>query len=167
MAVTEQGRHHLHLRLDQVLGSEEATTLMEHPPPVGWADVATTSDLASLQESLTGRIDRLELATDARFALVDQRFDVIDRRLGVVDQRFEAIDQRFQRIEDRLAEIERQMAQVIATLGMLLGLVDQLAKAPKEMDDRWHATLRTMLTTQVALYTVTCAIIGVLLAITR
>ncbi|HYD10266.1 MAG TPA: hypothetical protein VEA78_09190 [Acidimicrobiales bacterium] len=45
MAITEQDRHRTYQRLEQVLGSEEATTLMEHLPPVGWADVATKRDL--------------------------------------------------------------------------------------------------------------------------
>ena len=41
MAISEESRHHLYLPLKAVLGAEEATTLMEHLPPVGWADVAT------------------------------------------------------------------------------------------------------------------------------
>lgn len=46
MAVTEESRHQLYQRLEELLGHDEATTLMEHLPPVGWADVATTRDLS-------------------------------------------------------------------------------------------------------------------------
>jgi len=52
VAITEQSRHHLHTKLEQVLGSEEAAVLMEHLPPVGWADVATKRDLDSFANQL-------------------------------------------------------------------------------------------------------------------
>lgn len=45
MAITEEARHHLYQALEQTLGPDEAATLMEHLPPVGWADVATKRDL--------------------------------------------------------------------------------------------------------------------------
>lgn len=45
MAIDERSRHRLHARLEEVLGPEEAAVLMEHMPPVGWADVATKRDL--------------------------------------------------------------------------------------------------------------------------
>jgi hypothetical protein len=45
MAVDEAGRHRLHTKLEEVIGPEEAAILMEHLPPVGWADVATKRDL--------------------------------------------------------------------------------------------------------------------------
>ena len=59
MAISEQERHQLHARLEKVLGSEEASTLMAHLPPIGWADVATKSDLASLE-----RVIRADLRTE-------------------------------------------------------------------------------------------------------
>jgi hypothetical protein len=51
MAIDERSRHILFQKLEEVLGSEEATTLMEHLPPVGWADVATKRDLDQLAET--------------------------------------------------------------------------------------------------------------------
>ena len=57
MAIDERARHQLYLRLEEHLGAEAATTLMEHLPPVGWADVATKRDL-----------DHLGDITEARFA---------------------------------------------------------------------------------------------------
>lgn len=56
--VTEEKRHHLYRRLEEVLGEEEATTMMELVPPVGWADVATRHDVGQ-------KIDNLELAIRA------------------------------------------------------------------------------------------------------
>jgi hypothetical protein len=50
----------------QIFGDEEAATLMEYLPPVGWADVATKHDLAQLETRLDARIDglRAELKAD-------------------------------------------------------------------------------------------------------
>jgi hypothetical protein len=44
MAIDERARHQLYLRLEEHLGAEAATTLMEHLPPAGWAEVATKRD---------------------------------------------------------------------------------------------------------------------------
>jgi hypothetical protein len=52
--IDERTRHALYLRLEAVLGPAQAETLMEHLPPVGWADVATTRDVDSLRAA-TGR----------------------------------------------------------------------------------------------------------------
>jgi len=49
MVVDEHSRHSLHTRLEQVLGEQDAVTLMELTPPVGWGDVATKRDLDELK----------------------------------------------------------------------------------------------------------------------
>ncbi len=91
MVVDERSRHELYRRLEEVLGSEAATTLIEHLPPVGWADVATKHDLASLEERL-----------DLRFARIDDQFTRIDDRFARIDDRFTGIDDRFTSLEERL-----------------------------------------------------------------
>src|SRR6266542_4982972 len=60
MAIDERARHQLYLRLEEVLGPEDAAVLMEHLPPVGWADVATKQDLAQLQAILDARMEAME-----------------------------------------------------------------------------------------------------------
>lgn len=45
MTISEESRHEMYVRLEDVLGRAPASTLMEHLPPVGWADVATRRDL--------------------------------------------------------------------------------------------------------------------------
>ena len=45
MTITDGSRHQLHQSLDLAIGEENAAVLMEHLPPVGWADVATRRDL--------------------------------------------------------------------------------------------------------------------------
>lgn len=52
----ERSRHELYRRLEEVLGPEAATTLIEHLPPVGWADVATGHDLARLEQRIDQRL---------------------------------------------------------------------------------------------------------------
>ena len=62
MAISEEARHELYVALERKIGHEPATTLMEHLPPVGWADVATRRDLELKIEAsearLTALIDR-------------------------------------------------------------------------------------------------------------
>ena len=59
MAIDERSRHDLYLRLEGLLGPKAATTLMEHLPPVGWADVATKHDLDALAERMDLRCEAL------------------------------------------------------------------------------------------------------------
>jgi hypothetical protein len=70
MVLDERSRHHLYLRLEQALGPEAAATLMDHLPPLGWADVATKRDLDALEQ-------RLEL----RFETIDARFEAAEHKL--------------------------------------------------------------------------------------
>jgi hypothetical protein len=64
MAIDEQSRHRMYLKLEEVLGEPEARTLMEHLPPVGWADVATKRDLDHFAE--TNRLDHQRVAAELR-----------------------------------------------------------------------------------------------------
>lgn len=94
MAVDERARHELHRKLEEVLGPEEAATLMAHLPPVGWADVATKHDLAQLEERM-----------NLRFQAMEDRIDgMLDRLRG--------------EMFDRMAQQSRVM--VMANLGSVL-----------------------------------------------
>jgi len=59
VTIDERSRHALYLRLEEVLGAEEAGTLMDHLPPVGWADVATRRDVDG-----AGALLRSEMASE-------------------------------------------------------------------------------------------------------
>jgi hypothetical protein len=72
MTVDERARHQLFVKLEEVLGAEEATTLMETLPPVGRMDVATRQDLVSLKHEILAEL-RQDIANQTRtlvFALV-------------------------------------------------------------------------------------------------
>ena len=75
MDSNEERRFQLHQRLDEVLGRNDASTLMEHLPPVGWADVATKQDLEHLRVSTTHHLDQLRAEMVHGFERVDSRFD--------------------------------------------------------------------------------------------
>lgn len=84
MALDERARHNLYLRLEEQLGSEAATTLMEHLPPVGWADVATKRDLDHLETVLRSDIDRTAERTraDLHRTITTQTLTVVFTTLG-------------------------------------------------------------------------------------
>ncbi|MGH2557197.1 MAG: hypothetical protein ACRDHO_16015 [Actinomycetota bacterium] len=56
MAIGERSRHALHTKLEELLGPEDASVLMEHLPPVGWADVVTKRDLDLKLEALEHKL---------------------------------------------------------------------------------------------------------------
>ena len=108
MAISEESRHHLYQRLEEVLGPSEATVLMEHLPPVGWADVATKRDL-----------DALETRMNMRFERVDEKFLEVDRRFDEMDRRFDQIDHRFDRIEGLPGEFRSMLISVMTVMAVL------------------------------------------------
>ena len=113
MAIDERSRHLLFQRLETILGADEATTLMEHLPPVGWADVATRHDLDVLRESVDRRFD----AVDRRSDEIDRRFDELDRRFGIVDRQFGELEERMTlRIESSENRVLGVIYQQIATV---------------------------------------------------
>jgi hypothetical protein len=73
MGIDERARHDLFLRLEQVLGSEEATTLMEHLPPTGWADVATKRDLDQLAALTKRDLDHFAASVKKDMDTLEQR----------------------------------------------------------------------------------------------
>ena len=61
-------------RLQEVLGEEQATVLMEHLPPVGWADVATKHDIDALRVSTKRDLEHA-------VASLEQRSEILENRL--------------------------------------------------------------------------------------
>lgn len=107
MAIDERARHELHRKLDEVLGPQEAATLMAHLPPVGWADVATKDDLNHLREYMDVKFQSIDL----RFQSMEDRFD---GRLAQLEGR----------LYDRIADMSATFARttVVAVVGSLLTL---------------------------------------------
>ena len=68
MSITEASRFQLRTAIGQILDEEAADTLMELLPPVGWADVATKTDLQHLRDEMQADIKNLrdELKGDIR-----------------------------------------------------------------------------------------------------
>ena len=86
MAVDEGARHRLFDRLEEILGPEEARILMEHLPPVGWADVATKADISALRAGTKADIDtlRAELTADLRAEIIKQTRTVVFTTMGAM-----------------------------------------------------------------------------------
>jgi len=131
MVLDERSRHQLYLRLEEVLGPEAATTLMEHLPPVGWADVATKRDLDALEQRLHLRFD----AVDQRFERLEERIDLRCRAIEErIDLRYEALQHKLVaafrgELQTALTAQGRQLAITLAgTAGALSALAFAVAR---------------------------------------
>jgi hypothetical protein len=105
MAVSEESRHRLYQRLEEVLGPKEATVLMEHLPSLGWADVATKRDLDALADHM-----------DQRFTRIDERFGDFDRRFDHLDRRMAALEEMPREFRSLLVSVMTVMAVLFATM---------------------------------------------------
>lgn len=130
MAIDERSRHAMYLRLEEVLGAEQATTLMEHLPPVGWSDVATRRDI----EVLTGEIGSLQAATT-------RDVDGLGREIGSLRA---AITHGFDELRDQIRAAESAAKRDLdamekSTLGTLRS----------EIAQAFSAQTRTLVMTQL------------------
>lgn len=84
MAVSETQRHDLYNRLNELLGSESADTLMAYLPTEPASSLARKADVTEVGErvsSLTARLDRLEDRFSHMEVVVTGRIDEVNRRL--------------------------------------------------------------------------------------
>ncbi len=84
MSVDERSRHQLYGKLEEVLGEEEARTLMAYLPPVGWSDVATKRDLEQLGAELKRENEHVREMLEARMESLEHRL------LGTLEARLNA-----------------------------------------------------------------------------
>ena len=167
MAISEEARHELYTKLEALLGRAEATTLMEHLPPVGWADVATRRDL-----------DQLEGRMDMRFAAVGQDLGQLEGRM---DMRFAAMGKVLERLEERMdlrfAATQLDVEQLEVRVGLRLTaeanrLEGIIATGLESLEKRFEAKLGSAIAaqTRVIIFTVLASIgtaAGVVSAIGR
>ena len=104
MAVTEESRYRLFKQLEDTLGAEHANTLMGHLPPVGWADVATKTDIEILRNH------------------VDTEIGGLRRDLVQLEER---MDLRWEAALSR--GLHRQFVQIIASVAAMLTVMLTLA----------------------------------------
>jgi hypothetical protein len=82
MSITEASRFQLRTAIGQILSEEAADTLMELLPPVGWADVATKTDLQHLREELKADILNLRNEFKADIQALQLSFETtLEKRL--------------------------------------------------------------------------------------
>lgn len=140
MAVSEESRHHLYQRLEEVPGPEEAATLMEHLPPVGWADVATKRDIDDLRIATKRDIDGLhreieELGGSTRREIdqlrssTERKFDCLDERVGRIEAGLTHLGDRLALTTDSLhQDIRATMLAMMGTMVVLVSAVVALVK---------------------------------------
>src|SRR5262245_3321191 len=79
MAIDERRRLELADAAKRTFGDDAGVTLMELLPPVGWADIATKSDLRHLER----RFDGLELRFDGLESRFDRKLEALEARMDL------------------------------------------------------------------------------------
>jgi len=97
MVVDERSRRAMRRRLEEVLGEENATTLMEYLPP---EELATKRDLEGLEQRLTLRISGVEGRMDG----LEGRMDGLEGRMGGLEGRMGGLERNLVAMEQRLNE---------------------------------------------------------------
>ena len=124
MVVDERSRRAMRRRLEEILGEEHATTLMEYLPP---EEFATKRDLEGLEQRLTlrisgaeGRMDGLEGHMDGLEGHMDGlegHMDGLEGRMGGLERNMLAMEQRLnQRIDLKIESSENRLHSAIDNL---------------------------------------------------
>jgi hypothetical protein len=118
MASSASARHHLFRTLENVLGDEDAATLMDHLPPGGWDDVATKADLREVRGEIA------ELRGDLKSDIAELRGELSEIR-GHMVTRSELASLMDVHIDARMGAIARQwtFANVAMSATMLAAVI--------------------------------------------
>lgn len=114
MAVDDRSRRAMRRRLEEVLGEENATTLMEYLPP---EELATKRDLEGLEQRLTLRMSGAEGRMDGRMDGLEGRMDGLEGRMGGLERNMFAMEQRLnERIDLKTESCENRLHSAIDNL---------------------------------------------------
>jgi hypothetical protein len=132
MAISEESRHRLFRRLEEVLGESAAALLMEYLPPVGWADVATKHDLDLRFARVDDRFTYLQRHIDDKIDPLATRIDGLDNRMDRLDGRMDRLDGRLDRLDGRLDQLRAEFrTMTLALMSMMVVLVAATVTALK------------------------------------
>ncbi len=107
MLVDEARRLALLSRLSEVLGEEEARTLIECLPPVRWEHLATKDDVKASE-------DRIRTEMNGKFALVDAEFARVHTRIDGLEHKMDA------GFESLRGEFALQVAKLTRTMVFIM-----------------------------------------------
>ena len=97
MTASEHERHELAAKLEELLGPDQAATLMEHLPPVPWDALARQDDLLALRhdvDGLRGDVDGLKGELLGLRGEVTRTNDRVDHLTAMMELRFESLGDR-------------------------------------------------------------------------
>ena len=100
-SVSEATRHNLYNGLIDVLGPDQADTLMSYLPTEPIQALATKRDLDAAEGRLTLRMNGFEPRMDGfeqRMDRFEQRMDRFDDRLAGIDRRLDVVNERLDRL---------------------------------------------------------------------
>ncbi|MDE0116528.1 MAG: hypothetical protein OXT07_07905 [bacterium] len=117
MLVDESRRLTLLDRLREVLGEEEARTLIECLPPVRWEQLATKDDVKASEDRIRTEMNGKFANVDGKFAQVEAGFERVWAEFATV--RGELAEHRGELAEHR-GEIALQMARQTRTLVFIM-----------------------------------------------
>ena len=138
MSITSGERHDLHTRLAEILGEDHANTLMEHLPPVGWADVATKRDLDNVEVALSG--DIANLGTQLRSELAAQGSELRGEIATLGTELRREIAAQGSELRGEIATLGTELRREIATLGTKIDVESISRKS--DMDRLMSSVLR-------------------------
>jgi len=99
MSITDRQRLKLLRTLETVIGPEDAGTLMDHLPPVTWANVATVDHVSSVghQTTKTLRSEMQVLSTQLRSEMSQLRVELRSEIAGQVARLEVTVERGFRR----------------------------------------------------------------------
>lgn len=149
MTITEASRHRLHEALIDKLGEEEASTLMEHLPPVGWADVATKTDLEHLHTATKGDLDAIRIATKAD----------LDSHRAATKADLDSLRAEFAAVRSEIAHVCQVMDLRFESFHH--EMTTGFARSDALLHAKLNTQLRWMIGTMIASYAVIAALAGI------
>ncbi len=124
MAITHLQRLSMHARLVDIMGQEDAETLMEHLPPVAWDQMATKDDLKASELRILAELAKTNAALlETNAALLETNAALGDTRLSfgeaLAETNADVVELRGE-VQLGFARLERRLAWYLVAVAALL-----------------------------------------------